>query len=259
MHPSATDLIAMRITLFVAALFFFSASLQAQMTPDALSMNESRFLPDYSMGNYTMASKTKLFQRNRGMIIGLQRGQSTAIELGGEAHWRKLSLRKPHIIGATANMEYHFSDHIIGYKAGMWMKRGRVNLTYGANLAYFTDFKGQHIYGGGPAVGFRLLGLHLINGYNFLANNKIIAADGVKSANQVNTLYLSLRYYFPVENKFVWDRKEKEKAKKKKEKEKRRRKKEKEDEKEERQKEREKKTEQQEEKRPLFGIKGLRF
>src|SRR5688500_18592257 len=59
----------------------------------------------------------KLFQRNLGMIAGVQRGKNTAIELGGEAHWRKISLLKPHVFGATANMEYNFSSNVIGYKA----------------------------------------------------------------------------------------------------------------------------------------------
>lgn len=167
----------------------------------------------------------KLYQRNTGMIIGLQKGNSTSIELGAEAHWRKISLRKPHVIGATTNLEYNFGDNVLGYKAGMWMKRGRVNLTYGANLSYFTNFNEGHRFGIGPMVGFRVLGLHLINGYNFLTTDK---TDEGESPIQVNKLYMSLRYYFPVTNTFTWDRKtmkkkrerKKEKAKRQKEREK---------------------------------------
>ena len=154
-------------------------------------------------------SKKKLLQRNHGAILGLQRGGVTAIEIGAEAHWRKLSLSNPTIIGATANLGYNFGKHVIGYQAGMWMKRGRVNLTYGGNLVYYSNFKGLHRYGLGPAVGFRLAGFHLINGYNFMA--------GDKELEGANTLYVTLRYYFPVENKFTWDRKtikKKERAKK---------------------------------------------
>lgn len=142
--------------------------------------------------------KRKLFQRNSGAIVGIQRGAATALELGGEAHWRKLSLTNPHIVGASTNLEYNFGDHVLGYKAGMWMKRGRVNLTYGGNVIYFTDFNGLQRYGLGPSVGFRLLGFHLINGYNFLA--------GDKELDKVNTMHMTLRYYFPVQNKFTWDR-----------------------------------------------------
>lgn len=149
----------------------------------------------------------KLFQRNHGVIIGLQRGRSTAIELGGEAHWRKMALQKPRITGATGNMEYNFGDHVIGYKAGMWMKQGRINFTYGGNVSYFTNFKGLHRYGAGPAVGFRFAGFHLINGYNFLG--------GDKELDKINTLHMTVRYYFPLENKFTWDRKTMKKKKQK--------------------------------------------
>ncbi len=176
-----------------------------------------------SIGNNSSPFKKKLFQNNRGAIVGLQRGAVTAIEIGAEAHWRKLSLSNPRIIGATANFGYNFGKHVIGYQAGMWMKHGRVNLTYGGNLVYYSNFKGLNRYGAGPAVGFRLAGFHLINGYNFLA--------GDKDLEGANTLYITLRYYFPVENKFTWDRKTM-KKKKERRREKETRKKEREEEKE---------------------------
>ncbi|HZH00168.1 MAG TPA: hypothetical protein VEY32_03750 [Flavisolibacter sp.] len=163
--------------------------------------------------------KRKLMQRNHGAIIGVQRGAGTAIELGYEAHWRKMSLFNPKIMGATTNLEYHVGNNILGYKAGFWMKQGRVNLTYGGNLVYLNDFNGHHKYGIGPAVGFRLLGFHLINSVNLLAGDKALQG--------ANTFHMSLRYYFPTKNEFTWDRKtlkkkeqrKKEKAKRKKEKE----------------------------------------
>lgn len=197
--------------LFViaASLFHFAAAAQAVHT----SFRESNSDTYRQFTPLPLPIPAKLHQRNYGMILGLQRGASTAIELGGEMHWRKISLRKPVITGASANLEYSFGNHVIGYKAGIWRKQGRVNLTYGANIAYFTDFEGKHKYGGGPAVGFRLAGFHFINGYNFLG--------GDKDLKEVNTLYVTLRYYFPLHNKFTWDkktskRKEREKRKKKK-------------------------------------------
>src|SRR5690242_10840382 len=86
--------------------------------------------------------KRKLLQRNHGAIVGLQRGVATALELGGEAHWRELSLSNPRLIGASTKLEYNFGGHVLGYNAGMWMKRGRVRLAYGGNVVYFTDFNG---------------------------------------------------------------------------------------------------------------------
>jgi hypothetical protein len=142
----------------------------------------------------------KLFQRNHGAIIGLQKGAGTSFELGYEAHWRKISLLKPHIIGASSNLEYNIANNVMGYKAGVWMKRGRINLTYGGNIVYFTDFKGLNKYGIGPSVGFRFAGFHFTNGLNLLTGDKEFKA---------NTLYASIRYYFPVQNKFTWDRRAK--------------------------------------------------
>jgi hypothetical protein len=201
--------------LFFCLPLFINA--QSAWKPIALSEENS-----YKQIVSAIPSKKKLYQRNHGAILGLQRGAVTALELGAEAHWRKLSLTNPTIVGATANLGYNFGHHTIGYQAGMWMKHGRVNLTYGGNLLYYSDFRGLHRYGIGPAVGFRLAGFHLINGYNFLG--------GDKELEGASTLYITLRYYFPVENKFTWDRKtmkkkkarkrEKEKKKKQREEEK---------------------------------------
>jgi hypothetical protein len=175
------------------------------------------------------SDRKKLYQRNFGMIAGLQKGNSTAIELGAEAHWRKISvLNKPHVIGATTNLEYNFANHVVGYKAGMWKKTGRINLTYGGNIGYYNNFKGGSRMGLGPLVGFRLLGFHLVNGLTILTKDK---SSNTENPVNVNTLHMSLRYYFPVENKFTWDRKTMKK--------KRERKREREKKKEERQRERE--------------------
>lgn len=179
----------------------------------AVQAQEVSFFTQSSLAGSDGASNPipKLRQRNYGAIIGLQKGRNTAFEMGGEMHWRKIGLKKPNIWGATANLEYHFSNNILGYKAGVWRKQGRVNLTYGANVAYFTDFHGGQQFGVGPMVGFRLLGLHLINGVNILAGDMVREKNGAPVA--ANTLYMSLRYYFPLQNKFVWDKKGKKEKK----------------------------------------------
>jgi hypothetical protein len=152
--------------------------------------------PSYSSN--TMKPARTLHQRNYGAIVGLQRGNITSLELGGEMHWRKVSLRSPKITGASVSFNYNFGHHVVGYKAGAWIKHGRVNLTYGGNAVYYTNFHGLQRFGLGPAVGFRFAGLHLINGYNLLL--------GDKEFKDVNKLYITLRYYFPIDNKFTWDR-----------------------------------------------------
>jgi hypothetical protein len=147
--------------------------------------------------------RRKLYQRNIGAVIGLQRGKYTSLELGGEAHWRKISLLKPHIVGATANLSYNPGRNILGYHAGVWMKRGHINLTYGADINYFTDFNNRQAIAIGPSAGFRLFGFHLVNGFNFIARN---SSKSVEAPLPVNTLYMTLRYYIPVKNEFTWDR-----------------------------------------------------
>lgn len=182
----------MKGSLWLFIFLIVSCSLHAQV----LFTNYS--LPTYTSNSYAVPLPRKLYQRNYGAIVGLQRGNITSLELGAEMHWRKIAFRKPAITGATANLEYNFGHHVLGYKVGMWQKTGRVNLTYGGNLVYFTNFKGLQRYGLGPAVGFRFAGFHLINGYNLLL--------GDKEFKDVNKLYMTLRYYFPVDNKFTWDR-----------------------------------------------------
>jgi hypothetical protein len=181
----------MKTTLCLFFLFPASISLYAQVLFTKYQAPLSH--------NFSIPPARKLYQRNYGAIVGLQRGNVTSVEFGAEMHWRKIAFRKPTIAGATANLEYNFGHHVLGYKMGMWKKTGRVNLTYGGNLVYFTNFNGLQRYGLGPAVGFRFAGLHLVNGYNILL--------GDKELDDVNKLYMSLRYYFPVENKFTWDRK----------------------------------------------------
>ncbi|HTF80832.1 MAG TPA: hypothetical protein VL947_03870 [Cytophagales bacterium] len=128
-----------------------------------------------------------------GMIGGLERGKYTFLELGLEAHWKKFKLRKAPTIALNANMEYNFLYNILGYNSCFWFKIGRVNLTYGLNLNYITDFDRAR-YGLGPQIGFRLLGFHLVNGYNFYP-----WGDAEVKAN--NTFYIGLRYYFPLDAK----------------------------------------------------------
>lgn len=182
---------AMKVRLCLAVSLFAFTFLHAQVL-------FTKYQTPLSHNQYTPLPARTLYQRNYGAILGLQRGAITSIEFGGEMHWRKIGFRNPRITGASANIEYNFGHHVIGYKLGAWQKQGRVNLTYGGNLVYYSNFKGLQRYGLGPAVGFRLAGFHLINGYNILA--------GDKELKDVNKLYMTLRYYFPIDNKFTWDR-----------------------------------------------------
>lgn len=207
-----------RFLFFAFFLLTWLSAAQAQYLPASQSFWEPESSELFS---------AKLRQRNFGAILGVQRGKYTFFEFGAEHHWRTISLKNPRIYALSANAAYNPGQNVLGYNASFWMKKGRVNLTYGFNTAYYTDFTHAR-YGGGPMVGFRLLGFHLNTGYNFLAGNR---TEG-QGLTKVNPLYISLRYYFPVSNDFNWDKKNKDndkedkaKDKKKKTKEKTKRKK----------------------------------
>ncbi|MGN6602392.1 MAG: hypothetical protein ACTHK8_08055 [Ginsengibacter sp.] len=190
--------------VILAALIFLPFITSAQQPQNLFTA------PQYLMasGPYQPVSlfnsKRKLYQRNTGVIIGLQRGKYTSLEVGGEAHWRKISLLKPHIIGATANLSYNPGRNVLGYHAGVWMKRGHINLTYGADINYFTDFNERQAFAIGPSVGFRFFGFDLVNGFNIITLTH--KSKTVDAPLPVNTLYISLRYFLPVKNEFTWDR-----------------------------------------------------
>lgn len=134
----------------------------------------------------------KVATRSYVMLLGIQRGKYTFLELGAEKHWKKVKLVHPRTYALGATMEYNFGNNVLGYKVSGWTKVGRVNLTYGFNLCYLTNFDGDR-FGLGPAIGFRLLGFHLINGYNFTWGDSRFA--------NFNKLYITLRYNFPLEKK----------------------------------------------------------
>jgi hypothetical protein len=189
--------------LLLTALLFTSIFANAQETFDFQHANNFILAEAPFQQTLLFNGHRKLYQRNTGVIIGLQRGKYTSLELGGEAHWRKISLLKPHIIGATANLSYNPGKNVLGYHAGVWMKRGHINLTYGADLNYFTDFNNRQAVAIGPSIGFRLFGFHLVNGLNLVASN---STKSIEEPLPVNTFYMSLRYYIPVKNEFTWDR-----------------------------------------------------
>lgn len=144
-----------------------------------------------SLAGSTYQKDLKIISNSYGPIIGLQRGKYTFVEIGAEYHWRKIRLRNPKIYSVGGNFEYNFGHNLLGYKLGFWTKQNRVDLTYGANIMYLTDFVHGKV-GISPTLGFRLIGFHIITGYNFTLGNEAL---------QYNTLHIALRYFIPSENK----------------------------------------------------------
>ena len=168
-------------------LSFLQVSAQSELKP---ALTIANFLP------HTPA-KFKIYSRSYGVILGVQRGKYTFIELGVEQHWRKIKLEKPWIFSIGMNMQYNFTYNSLVYQAGFWAKKGRVDFTYGAIAGYFTDFESGKI-GISPAIGFRLIGFHLTTGYNFIAK--------LRKVDHFNTLWISLRYFIPTSTKVKFKR-----------------------------------------------------
>lgn len=137
----------------------------------------------------------KVSTRKFGALIGYQQGEYAFMELGVEHQWKKLKLVKPKTYTLNANLEYNFTNKSLGYKLAGWMKIGRLNLTYGANLCLYTNFE-DNKFGFGPAIGYKLLGFHFINGYNFMPTRN----NG--DYTEFNSIYISVRYFISQNRSF---------------------------------------------------------
>lgn len=137
----------------------------------------------------------KLYVLKSGSYIGLQQGKYQAIEFGQELQWKRIKLKNSRAYAGNFGFDYDFKERIIGFKTGLWFKKGKFNLTYGVNAVFRSNFSEER-YGIGPAIGFKILGFHLQTGYNFLS----------KSTNFNNTdkLYISLRFIFINSRDYKW-------------------------------------------------------
>lgn len=122
-----------------------------------------------------------------GPYIGLQRGAYTSIEFGAEYQLKKMAWLKPTTHAAHFGFNYNLYHNVLGYDIGYWMKKGRFNLSYGANLIYRTDYK-KNAVGFTPLIGFKFSQLHLQTGYNLLMTTTPPKA--------VNGFFISLRFVF---------------------------------------------------------------
>lgn len=146
--------------------------------------------------------RRKFYQSSRGPLLGYERGRNDFIQLGYEYNWKKIRLKEPVIRAVDGFAEYNFWENVLGVKVAYWQRHGRMKLTYGGHVGYFTDFE-YSSPSVGPSVGFRILGFHGQAGYNFLLSNR--------REIEANRLYLSLNYFLPRHSKLFWKKGEKEK------------------------------------------------
>jgi hypothetical protein len=122
-----------------------------------------------------------------GPYIGLQRGAYTNIDFGVEYQLKELAFIKPTTQAVHGGFNYNLYNNVLGYELGYWMKKGRLNLTYGANFIFRTDFN-RNAVGFAPLVGFKFMQFHLQTGYNLLFTQYPPKA--------VNGFFVSLRFVF---------------------------------------------------------------
>ena len=137
-----------------------------------------------------------------GMLIGVQKGKYFGIEMGMERQWKEIKLVKPRTFAIAATGEYQFVANTLGFKAGPWVKYGRMDFTYGINATILSDFDNTK-FGISPAVGFKLIGFHLLASYNI--------TSGKEPFTEYNKLHLSLRYYISKDREFKWKKSDKKK------------------------------------------------
>lgn len=122
-----------------------------------------------------------------GPYVGIQRGRFNVLEFGMEAQYKKVKLVKPITHAAHMGFNYNFRYNILGYDVGYWFKMGRLDLTYGLNFVFRSDFT-SHRAGIAPVLGFKFWQLHLQTGVHILSRTD--------APFETNTLFISLRYVF---------------------------------------------------------------
>ncbi len=132
--------------------------------------------------------------KKTGPYFGYARGKVDAFELGVERQYKKIKIVRPITHGVHLGFDYNFKNHVLGYQMGYWVKEGRLGLTFGGDLVFRTDFS-ENRFGGGPCIGYRLLGFHLQTGYHLLSK-----AD---SFTNTNDFFIRLR--FTIVNERDWD------------------------------------------------------
>lgn len=137
-----------------------------------------------------------------GLLIGVQKGKYFGVELGMERQWKEIKLKKPFTWAIAATGEYQFEANTIAFKAGPWVKFGRADFTYGVNATLLSDFE-NYKFGISPAIGFKLIGFHLLVSYN-ITNTSGLFVD-------YNTLHLSLRFFLSKHREFKWKKSDKKK------------------------------------------------
>ena len=127
----------------------------------------------------------KITVTKSGPYVGIQRGKYNLLEFGIEGQYKRVKLIKPITHSLHMGFNYNFFKNVLGYDAGYWVKFGRLNLTYGCNFAYRTDFDVSRV-GIVPVLGYKFWQLHLQTGIHLLTR--------ATPEFPTNVLFVSLRF-----------------------------------------------------------------
>ena len=135
-----------------------------------------------------------------GPYIGIQRGKYSNLELGYEFQRKGVKLIKPITHALNIGFDYNLSENVLGFSAGYWYKKGRVDMTYGASFVVKSNFNQSRI-GISPLVGYKFSIAHLQVGYNVLSP--------FHSFKNTNTLFVSLRVVMINNKNYKWRKRKK--------------------------------------------------
>lgn len=130
-------------------------------------------------------SLPKVTVTQSGPYVGLQKGLYNTLEFGMEGQYKRVRLIKNVTHAAHMGFNYNFFRNVLGYDVGYWFKQGRLNLTYGANFVYRTDFSSTRV-GICPVIGYKIWQLHLQTGCHLMTRPAVDFPT--------NILFVSLRF-----------------------------------------------------------------
>ena len=111
-------------------------------------------------------------------------------EAGLEKYWGRIRLSKPRTTAVSLLTTLNPFKDVYGINSHVWTRNSRFGPTYGAYGGYHSNFDGKSRVAIGPTLGYRMLGVHLVLGYNFLLGDKTLEG--------VNSYYGTLRFYVPL-------------------------------------------------------------
>jgi len=135
--------------------------------------------------------------RKLGPYFGLQQGRFTVGELGMEAQFKDIRLKKTKTHAVHLGFGYNTSNNVLQINAGYWHKPSRFDLTYGVDVCMRSNFTEER-YGVSPVIGYKVFGFHIRAGYMLLTRSETFI--------NTNTLFINLRFTLVNNRNFKWNR-----------------------------------------------------